>query len=142
MHGLFKATPPRRQRKSSRRHFRHGLRAAAVRAFTAASLHLHKSPLVSALASAAECTGSNVSYVRAATVLLKANNTSLIGEVMAGRIPLLQAASQVRHLVNLVEAYRAASPEARAAAGRTVGIDAVWDEMIVPGVTDDHALVD
>jgi hypothetical protein len=39
---LYRAPKPRRQRASPRRHFRHGWRAAVVRAFTGARLYLDK----------------------------------------------------------------------------------------------------
>jgi hypothetical protein len=63
MHGLIRVTHRRRQRASPRRHFRHGWRAAAVRAFTAAGLYLNEQ--VPTLTAAAERCGSNVLYVRA-----------------------------------------------------------------------------
>jgi len=49
--------PHRRQRASARRHFRHGWRAAAAQAFTAAEIYLDKR--VPSLAAAAMHCGSN-----------------------------------------------------------------------------------
>ena len=54
MHGLISATHGRRQRASARRHYRHGWRAAVVRAFTAAGLYLNEQvPTLTAAASVA-----------------------------------------------------------------------------------------
>ena len=76
MHGLVTSGHRLRQRQSARRHFRHGKRAAATRAFTGARLYLNGA--VPTLAAAADSTGSNVAYVQAAIVLLKADNASLV----------------------------------------------------------------
>ena len=84
MHGFLKTT--RRRRQSSRRHFRHGQRAAALRALTGARLYINQLTLT--LVTAAESTGSSVGYVQAAVTLLRSENSSLVGEVLAGRIPL------------------------------------------------------
>lgn len=47
-------------------------------------------------------------YIQAAVILLKADNASLSAEVLAGRVSLLQAAAQVRRMVDLVTAYELA----------------------------------
>jgi hypothetical protein len=132
MHGLISASSRRRQRRSARRHIRHGQRAAALRAFTAARLYLDKAARTVAVA--AECTGSNPRYVLAALTLLRNEDAGLVKDVLRDRIPLLKAAAQVQRVVELVTAYRSASVPQRATAAKRVGIDTVWDEMIVPTI--------
>jgi hypothetical protein len=93
---------PRRRHRSARRRFRHGQCAAVIHALTAAQLYIDSK--VSTLVAAAESCGSNVHYVRAAIILLKADNASLISRVLAGRMPLLAAAAEAQPLVNLITA--------------------------------------
>ena len=98
MHGLIKVSPRRRQRASARRHFRHGCRAAAARAFTAAEIYLDKK--APSLAAAAMHCGSNVPYVQAAIVLIQnatARPQRMRQWVLEGRMPLLAAAPPARH---------------------------------------------
>ena len=68
------APAPHRHHRSPRRQFRHGQRAAVIRAFTAARIYTNK--MIPTLAAAAEACGSCVVYVRAANTLLKADNAS------------------------------------------------------------------
>src|SRR5262245_6417653 len=96
----------RRRYRSSRRRSSHGRCAAAVRGFTGARLYLNSA--VPTLEAAAEACGSNVAYIQAAIILLKAENASLIQDVVAGRVPILQAAREAHRLVNLITAYREA----------------------------------
>src|SRR5262245_34679062 len=112
MHGLIKASCRRRQRRrSSHRRFRNGKRAAALRAFTAATLYASGS--APSLAIAAACCGSCTQYVRAAVVLQRSENRALIKNVLAGRVDLQRAAAQVRRVADLVSAYRRAADEDR-----------------------------
>src|SRR6516162_6873088 len=83
---------PRRTRRSPRRHFRNGQRAAVLRALTAAQLYA--SGAITSIAKAAEGCGSNSIYVKAVTVLLKAENAALLDRVLAGHQPLVEAAQQ------------------------------------------------
>jgi hypothetical protein len=147
MHGLLRATQPRRQRASARRHFRHGWRAAVVRAFTAAGLYLNgQAPTLTA---AAERCGSNVLYVRAAIVLIK--HETLIGQemVLLGHVPLLEAAKHAwlnRKVVDLtveqvVTSWKRWSPEQRAEFGRGAGVAEVWDHAIAPVITEEREVV-
>jgi hypothetical protein len=128
MHGLVTSSHRLRQRQSVRRHFRHGKRAAATRAFTGARLYLNGA--VPTLAAAADSTGSNVAYVQAAIVLLKADNASLVSDVLAGRVSILQAARSARRLVDLVTAYREAKDPDRVAFARACGAEAIFDVLV------------
>jgi hypothetical protein len=144
---LYRPARSRRQRASARRRFRHGWRAAAVRAATAAKLYLDKQ--VRTLTVAAEACGSNVEYVRAAVVLIKTENQSLLGLAMAGHVSLLEAAKQVRQqwqckaesitVDEAVAGWRAWTPDQRAEFGRGAGIAELWDGSIVPVISEERA---
>jgi hypothetical protein len=145
MHGLLRATHRRRQRASPRRHFRHGWRAAAVRAFTAAGLYLNEQ--VPTLTAAAERCGSNVLYVRAAIVLIKHETLIEQERVLRGQVPLLEAANQAwrqRKVKDItvdeaVMSWRRWTPEQRAEFGRGAGIAELWDSAIVPSMDEQRA---
>src|SRR5262245_62028339 len=145
MHGLIRATHRRRQRASARRQFRHGWRAAAVRAFTAAGLYLNEQ--VPTLAAAAERCGSNVHYVRAAIVLIKHETLIEQEKVLRGQVPLLEAANQAwrqRKVKDItvdeaVMSWRRWTPEQRAEFGRGAGIAELWDSAIVPSMDEERA---
>jgi hypothetical protein len=92
----------KRRHRSARRHFRHGHRAAVIRAITAAKLYIDEA--IPNLTTAAECCGSNVVYVTAAVILLRSENTALQERVLKGHVPLLTAAAQVKQVANLVTA--------------------------------------
>src|SRR5215831_10026569 len=116
----------RRQRASVRRHFRHGWRAAAARAFTGAELYLNRT--ASTLAVAAACCGSNVPYIRAAIVLIQ--DETARQSVLEGRVPLLAAAHEARQrqeaarvsVEEMTAAWRGWTPGQRAQFGRAVGV--------------------
>ena len=86
------------------------------------------------LSDAARMTGSNVSYVQAAITVLKAEDAALVEAVRTGEIALLAAAAQVRRRADLITALRNASAEDRAAAGRALGVAAIFDECVVPNL--------
>jgi len=134
MHGLIKVSPRRRQRASARRHFRHGCRAAAARAFTAAEIYLDKK--VPSLAAAAMHCGSNVQYVRAAIVLIQnatAPPQQMRQWVLEGRMPLLAAAHAAKQLAS----WRRWMTQ-RVQFGRNVGITEVWADAIVPALGEER----
>jgi hypothetical protein len=114
------------------RHVRRGRRAAVLRAFTAAKLVL--SGTVSSVIEAAVCCGSNCAYTKAALILLKAEATTLIAEVLAGQKALLAAAEEMRAVAALVDAHRQATPTDLATYGVTISPAAIWDSVIVPAL--------
>src|SRR5262245_1412326 len=130
MHGFVKRS--RRSRQSARRHFRRGERAAARRAVTAAGLYIDGG--LPSLRTAAESCGSNVGYVQAATWLLRSENPDLLNKVLAGHVPVLTAAAQVRRLAQLVDAYRAATSVDRVQFVRAIGATEVFEEAVSPAV--------
>jgi len=141
---LYRAPAPRRQRASPRRRFRNGHRAAVVRATTGARLYLDGR--ASSLAAAAEACGSNVLYIRAAIILLRATDPSLLNSAMAGLVSLREAADQERHrrkatrvtVDEVVQTWRVWTPEQRAEFGRDVGIAELWDNAIIPVMTEER----
>jgi hypothetical protein len=128
MHGLVTSGHRVRQRQSARRRFRRGQRAAAVRAFTGARLYLNCA--VPTLAAAADSVGSCPAYIQAAVILLKADNASLAAEVLAGRVSILQAAAQVRRMVDLVTAYKLAQDPDRVAFARACGVERIFNVLV------------
>jgi hypothetical protein len=130
MHGFISVS--KRRRQSTRRQFHRGHRRAALRAVTAAGLYLGGT--IPGLYAAAEACGSNCLYVRAAVVLLRSKNNALLNDVLKGRAPILAAAKQAQRLAKLVAAYREALPEDLVAAARTIGGEAVFDEMVSPAI--------
>ena len=123
--------PRAKKYRPRRRHFRHGLCAAAARAITAAKLYLEGK---TTLREAAFGCGSNVTYVRAALLLLKAEDAQLFERVLHGHMALTTAAGRVRPVVELVRAYHECTDQHLAAAGRQIGPAKVWDHMISPVV--------
>ena len=128
-HGVKWRIPrPRLARRSRRRQIRNGQRAAVLRALTAAKLHA--SGAITSLAKAAESCGSNVNYVRAVIVLLKAENETLLRRVLTGDAPLLGAAQQAQRMADLISAYRSANSADRVAFARTCGAEAIFDVLV------------
>ena len=137
------------KRANPRRHFRNGVCAAAVRAFSAGRFYLKGE--FNTLAEAAVACGTCVVYVEAAIVLLKRGDQHLINQVLYGRRTILQAAALAKPVVLLVETYKNASSANRTAFHNIVGIDdldtpagraaaankignasMIWDVMIMP----------
>jgi hypothetical protein len=111
--------------------FRNGCRLAALRAFSGAQLVLNRdvSP-----ADAADWVGSNPAYIRAMVALIRNEDESLINSVLAGELQVLTAAAQVKGLAQLLKAYAMATAETKAAFGRAVGIDDVFDRVVAPAL--------
>jgi hypothetical protein len=151
----FKAGKTIGARRSSRRHFRCGVCAAALRAVSAAQTYLGEGIT---LEEAAARHGSGVAYLRAAITLIKSADEGLINAVLAGDIPIMAAAKTVAPLVTLLTGYAKASSKvkdaffaatgctndlglhlaASSATERTVGAkrfgdaEALWTEMVLP----------
>jgi hypothetical protein len=105
---------------TSKVHRRRALRqTAALRAMTGA--RLFAAGMVDSIAEAAVSVGSNRANVHAAVTLLKAENRTLVDQVLAGEVSLLRAAKQARRVADLVAAYRAASQADIIQAAKIVG---------------------
>jgi hypothetical protein len=116
-----------------RRHgrFRNGYRLAALRAYSGAKLVLFEGidPV-----EAAVMVGSCPQYVRALVAVVDSHDWSLLDEVLAGRVLVLTAAAQLRGLAKLVKAFATASATTRAAFGRAVGPESLYDTAVVPAL--------
>jgi len=128
----FKVQTSRRRNKSSRRHFRNGQRAAALRAITAGRLYLDKA--VPTLAAAASACGSNVNYVQAAVVLLRYGDNVLIEAVLNGAASILEAAHARRPVVELTRAYRTADPVDRILWAEREGVEKIFTDVLEPAI--------
>jgi hypothetical protein len=67
---------------------------------------------------------------QAAIILLRSDNTALISDVLAGRVSILQAAAQVRRVVDLVTAYKLAQDPDRVAFARACGIERMFNVLV------------
>jgi hypothetical protein len=123
--------PRPRKYRSARRHFQGGLRAAVIRAVTAAQIHLEHGK---SLADAALRCGSNPHYVHAAVIVLQSEDKALLHRVLSGDVSLLAAAKQVQQVAKLVAAHRKASAADRVAYARTIGPTVLFDDMLVPAI--------
>jgi hypothetical protein len=95
---------------------------------TAAQLYLDgKAPN---LAAAALSCGSCVTYVRAALILLKSENVTLLERVRRDQMLLLAAAKQMKQVAALVAAYRAADAAGRTMFAKTIGSTTLFDEAV------------
>ena len=149
--GFFK--PVLHTRGSPRQHFRNGLCLAPLRAITGAEIYRDKSKGLT-LGEAALRVGSSMHYIRAATVLLEHGDQKLIHRVLQGECSILAAAASVAALTKLVSAFKTATPETRAGffaatgtadlstpvkrteAASKLGPEIVWDEMIMPLISN------
>src|SRR5262249_99854 len=137
------------KRANPRRHFRNGVCAAAVRAFSAGRFYLKGE--FNTLAEAAVACGTCVVYVEAAIVLLKRGDQHLINQVLYGPRTILPPPALPKPVVLLVETYKNASsanriefhnivgitdldtPAGRTAAANKIGnASMIWDDMIMP----------
>jgi hypothetical protein len=134
MHATFRISsrlrqPPRQQRRSARRHvLDNGQRAAVLRAVTAGRLYTTKQ--VTSFKDAAESCGANLTYVQAAVVLLRAEDTRLLERVLEGEADLLKAAAQVKRVAQLLDAYRRADNGERVVFARAAGIGSLLDTLV------------
>lgn len=120
-------------------HHRHGRapkRSLVTQAFTAACLLRDRAYEIDTTTNAAICCGVAPSYIAAATILLNSGDEPLAADVLAGRVPLLRAAERVQSCAALVAAFKAATPDDRAAFDRTVGVAEIFDGVIAPAI--DH----
>ena len=112
-------------------------------ALTAAGLYIDKK--VPNLIRAAEDCGSNVNYVRAALAVLEAGFLQEQALVLAGHLPLLEAANSKRacgaRFPSTMPSWLGAcgTPEQRIQFGRGAGIAELWDDAISPVVSEQRS---
>ena len=106
----------------------------SLRALVAATL-LRKGEFgVNTVTAAAVCTGSSRNLVKAALIVLQAEDDSLVTDVLVGRRTLLKAANKVANRAQLIESFKSATLEDRIAFGAAVGPAAIWDSTIAPAI--------
>jgi len=120
------------RRRSARRRFDDDICLAPFRAINGAKLRLRGD--ASSVKEAALATGSCPPYVVAGIVLLQSNDVTLIAEVLAGRVGLLEAARRVKQVTQLIVAYRKATAADRVAFARIIGPTALFDDTLVPAI--------
>lgn len=79
-------------------------------------------------------TGVPRASIKAAQIILQSGDDNRVRDVLAGRQALLAAAKQVRGRAKLIESFKAASVEDRAAFGRAVGVATIFDAAITPSL--------
>ena len=119
-------------RKRHRSQIHNGQRRAALQALTAARAYLAKLPWAPTIAVAAECCGSNPVYVRAAIILIKAEDGHALELVLRGNWPLLETAARLEARAKCISTLRETPLSDLPAVTRAVGVDFVWDRMISP----------
>jgi hypothetical protein len=130
--GDSKPGRPRQPRARRRHSYQYRHPAPIERAFAGAKLLLGIPIQPRTQAEAARLVASTPFYVAAAAALLEAGVPGLVDDVLQGRVPLLEAGETVRKRARLVKAYREADRKDRAALGKVVGVDVVFDETIKP----------
>jgi hypothetical protein len=77
---------------------------------------------------------SNAPYTAAMVGLIQTEDQSLIDSVIRGDEPELKTAKEVKARADFIALYQQLTPADKAAIGRTIGVGAIWDEMIVPAL--------
>jgi hypothetical protein len=126
---VISPTPSRTYRPRGR-HYRHGQRAAAFRAVTAAKAYLRGDQ--SSLVEAAEAHGSCPSYVAAGIVVVQSQDPVLVDAVITGTLPLLGAAESVKNVAHALVAFQRLSAVERITFGAQVGVKELWDDCVCP----------
>ena len=73
--------------------------------------------------------GSHRSSVAAATIILKAEDSALLADVITGRKPLLATARSILHAANLIDSFRRASGAERQIFARVITPGALFDVL-------------
>jgi hypothetical protein len=126
----------KRPYRKSGRHFRDGMRAAALRAFTAACINLGLPIPKQTEAVAAAQAGSSLSYAVAMVAIVKVGDEVLLAEVLNGKKGILEAGQEARARLQFVNGFHAMGPGARKAAAQDVGVAEIWDTLILPAIDE------
>ena len=113
-------------RRRVRHQIRHGLRRAAAHALVGAMLVREKG---FTLADAADWANSNPTYIVAMLTILDSGDEVMLDRVITDRAGVLEAAAQVKGLAKLLAAFKVATTENKAAFRKTIGDDALFDEL-------------
>jgi len=107
-----------------------------IQALTAARLLQERLFGVKTVTAAAVLCGVAPRYVKAALILLASEDEALIDAVMDGCVHILSAADMVKGRAYLLAAFRVASRDDCITAVRTLGVTAVFDNVIVPALAE------
>jgi hypothetical protein len=106
----------------------------ALRAFIAAKLLREGWFGIKTITATSLLSGISRPSIQAAVLLLQCGDDALVTDVLNGRQPLIRAANRVRNRAKLIEDFRQASPEDRAAFGHAVGVAALFDSAVAPSL--------
>ena len=106
----------------------------ALQAFIAAQLLREGAFAIKTITATSLISGISRPSIQAAVLLLQNCDDAQVTDVLNGRRPLIQAAKSIRNRARLIEDFRAASPEDRAAFGHTVGVAALFDSAVAPSL--------
>ena len=109
-----------------RRQIHKGVRLAAAHAFVGAMLVREKGFTIT---DAADWSGSTTTYIVAMLTILDSRDEVLLDRVMTGLVGVLAAAAQVKGLTKLLTAFKVATTENKVAFRKTIGDDALFDEL-------------
>ena len=116
---------PRRNRQRDR---------ALCRGYAAACARVGKPIAPETDQEAVNLFGTSRAYLAAFKTLIEYGDHDLTWAALTGQIPALTAAKRVRKSVKLKKAYTAADADARKALGEDVGVDNIWDEVLLPNL--------
>jgi hypothetical protein len=105
-----------------------------LQAFIAADLLRARRYGIATVTAASLCTGVSRPMVHAALTLLQSEDAKLIAEVLQGHEALQSAAAKVRGRAKLIEDFKNATVEDRAAFGHAVGVAALFDSAVAPSL--------
>jgi aminoglycoside phosphotransferase family enzyme len=117
--------------------YHHGVAPAPdpiLRAVTAAWLLHNRLLNISTITQGVVLTGSSRPSVEAALTILQSEDDALLANILWSGVSLSNAAAQVKRRAKLIASFKAATPEDRAAFGKTIGIAEVWDSAISPSI--------
>ena len=105
-----------------------------LQAFIAAQLLREGAFGIKTITATSLISGISRPSIQAAVLLLQNGDDDLVTDVLNGRRPLIQAAKSVRNRARLIEDFRVASPEDRAAFGHAVGVATLFDSAVAPSL--------
>jgi len=106
----------------------------ALQAFIAAQLLREGAFGIKTITATSLISGISRPSIQAAVLLLQNGDDALVTDVLNRRRPLIQAAKSVRNRARLIEDFRVASPEDRAAFGYAVGVATLFDSAVAPSL--------
>jgi hypothetical protein len=132
MHGFISGNGHARQAQRPRRDKQRA--RALYRGYAAACARMGKPIEPETDQQAVNLFGTSPAYLAAFKLLIEYGDHELTFAALTGEIPVLTAAKRVRKSVKLTKAYTAADADARKALGEHVGVDVIWDEVVVPSL--------